>query len=350
MRILAFLILFQSFVACQQGQETASNIVLASSVASQQAPEKAPPSVTDIIYKSTDGGKTWQDISAGLPEKSVWNVYADKDQLFLIADKGVYRNNTPSATVPVWEKEYLLDNRIISFFPGKAGTYAYSDWNNFYQAVSGTGLWKSVYPSLKLKIIRSILETPDGAILAGSDKGILKSTDGGNTWKEVYTGNMVVSLNAADGVLLGGADQGVLISTDGGEHWDWSLKGDGMTQKTAAIDGRLVAITRSTREEGPWQQVNNNADNMVNCLYTSTDKGKTWQRMGENIPGILEIEDVEQVGKYLFCSCDTGIFRSADWGKTWELMRSLPNSEKRKIDLAGSGQVLYAAIVIKGGC
>jgi hypothetical protein len=35
---------------------------------SKQKPTKHKPGVANIVFKSTDGGKTWQDISQGLPE------------------------------------------------------------------------------------------------------------------------------------------------------------------------------------------------------------------------------------------------------------------------------------------
>ena len=35
---------------------------------SQQKLNKNKPGVANIVFKSTDGGQTWQDISKGLPE------------------------------------------------------------------------------------------------------------------------------------------------------------------------------------------------------------------------------------------------------------------------------------------
>jgi len=42
-----------------------------------------------IVFESNDGGKTWNDVSAGLPEKfDPRTVFVDKDELLLGYEKG----------------------------------------------------------------------------------------------------------------------------------------------------------------------------------------------------------------------------------------------------------------------
>src|SRR6185312_14939069 len=82
-----------------------------------------------IVFKSTDGGQTWQDISKGLPENlrvdSIRgnSFFANDKGLFLRVGNGLY-HSTPNATAPFWKKEIFPDEHS-SIAPGKSGIFAY---------------------------------------------------------------------------------------------------------------------------------------------------------------------------------------------------------------------------------
>jgi photosystem II stability/assembly factor-like uncharacterized protein len=145
-------------------------------------------------------------------------------------------------------------------------------------------------------------------------------------------------------------------STDGGEHWERALSDPGAAYQASAIEQGFAAV----RAAGPW----NKCDAIEAILLrTSTDGGKTWQRMDEGLAvaegtyvfekatsPITAISDFEQLGKYLFCSHQTGISRSADGGKTWQLVLPAPVSGKPWVfELSKSGQTIVAALRW-GGC
>jgi len=93
-------------------------------------------------------------------------------------------------------------------------------------------------------------------------------------------------------------------------------------------------------------------------LRVSKDGGKNWQRlennlfpiqdqydMDESLADAKDLFDMAQVGKYLFCSFDTGIYRTADQGKTWQLVF---NAKGMSFRMYVSGNVIYA--IPSGGC
>ena len=104
--ILGFLLLSQSFLACQQDTEKAltseASLRLQFPVACRQEPAKARTPATNIIFQSTDGGQTWQDVSAGLPVGfSPGRVIAGNGEVFLCSEKEMYFSNT-SSEIPEW--------------------------------------------------------------------------------------------------------------------------------------------------------------------------------------------------------------------------------------------------------
>ncbi|MDZ4681240.1 MAG: hypothetical protein SH848_19920 [Saprospiraceae bacterium] len=356
--ILAFLLLLQSFMACQRVEENTlpmtASIGFPSIPGGQQDSETTDPLATNLIFQSTDGGQTWQDISAGLPAKlEIRSVFANGDELLLGAANGLYRSSTRSAA-PRWRKEQLLDERITEIFPGRAGPYVCSYEKEFLQEViPGTGMWKPVYTTLKDKSVRTVLETPDGAIFVGCDNGIFKSTNHGRTWKQVFDKGLVLNIVAADGVLISGGSEGVLRSTDGGEHWESVLDENILAKKTGRLKDDFVTILGTT------DPTKVNPDGITSRLRISTDGGKTWERMErallplantydleERLSEALDLYDIVQVGEFLFCSFDTGVFRSADKGKSWEPV--LSSKDEKVFTFAVSGKVIYAVVAPEG--
>ena len=91
---------------------------------SQQKLNRNKSGTANIVFKSTDGGQTWQDISKGLPE----NLQKDsiRGNSFFANDKGLFLrvgnelyHSTPNATAPFWTKEVNTDEHS-SIDPGKS--------------------------------------------------------------------------------------------------------------------------------------------------------------------------------------------------------------------------------------
>jgi len=347
-QIFVFFIVIQAFVACQHFPENqlplAACIDFQPIATNRLASEKTLPSAADIAFLSLDSGKSWQDVSAGLPvDLQIYCVVASGGEVFLGSEKGLFRS-TVSAAPMVWakEKDIFLPERITGICPGKLNPYAGNYESGFYYEVPGTGLWMPMHNSLKDKKVLSVLDTPEGALLVGCDSGIFKSGDGGETWFQVFEGGMATNLVAADNAIFACGRRGVLRSTDGGEHWDLVLSKGGMAFKAGFIEGGIAAIINSDNDSRNQPA----AKEPARRLLASADNGKTWQGIGAGLPPSSYIQDFKQAGKYLFCSLDTGIFRSTDRGQTWELVF---HTNGKVFDLAISGQVVIA-VLANAGC
>lgn len=315
-----------------------------------QSAEAGEAGATDIVFKSVDGGKTWQDLSAGLPKDLIVScVLLDGNELVLSRGRSYFSINTSSAA-SAWKRSGVLDFEITDIFQGQNGPFLGSYRNGFFKEIPGTGVLIPMHNNLKDKTVWSILETADGVLFAGCESGLYKSTDAGNSWKEVYTSEGVYGIVPAEGVLICGTHEGLIRSADGGEHWDLVLEEDGSAFEIGYFDGHFVSVTQGGKR---WQ------DHPQNRLRISADAGKTWQRMDESlasVPFVFEeehspkpiqnIRDIKKAGKYLFCSCDAGVFRSADWGRNWEPVFALKGD--MPFQLAVSGDVVY--LVKMAGC
>ena len=119
---LAFLLFFQFLFVFDQALEFPLSSPL---LDNQQVQKRDKDGAANIIFKSADGGQTWQDISEGLPEKTQGDDFFANDRgLYLRAGNGIYHSK-PNSTAPFWENEISPDEHN-RFAPGKTRIIAYN--------------------------------------------------------------------------------------------------------------------------------------------------------------------------------------------------------------------------------
>ncbi len=327
--------------------------------------------IANIIFKSTDGGQTWQDISKGLPEKlqreGVWRegVIANDRGLYLRAGNGVYHTE-PNSTTTFWTKE-VFPGIQRNITPGKNGILAYDFRGQFVKKINGTSDWSPVYTDFQEQAVRldktidwmyknykerqvtNIFETAGGTAFINASNILFRSTNHGKTWEKVHTGGLAMKLMESKGVLMATYKDGILRSTDDGQNWDLVLNEGGVGMAVERIVGGFAAIV-------------NNRVTKTNTVHISMDSGKTWNAIGKDLQpswssvfmrkvGLLksssDILSIKQMGKYLICGRADGIFRSADMGKTWQRL-VLPPTKNFGFNLSVSGNVIY--VIPNKGC
>jgi photosystem II stability/assembly factor-like uncharacterized protein len=208
------------------------------------------------------------------------------------------------------------------FFGGSVGAVAVSEWDNNVIYVgngektvrgnvsSGDGIWKSVDAgktwkhiglsnSRHIPRIRIHPKNPD-IVYAGvlgdlykssEERGVYKSTDGGNTWRRVLFANkdagvvdLVMDPNNARvlyattwnvrrtpySLSSGGEGSALWKSTDGGETWKNISQNNGLPKGLWGISGVTVSPVNS---DFVWLLV----ENKNGGVYKSEDAGKTWR-------------------------------------------------------------------------
>lgn len=337
LHVLAYLLLLQSLFACQSVQENTPQLEASVPTANftdagLMSPETTQPA-TGIVFQSTDAGQTWQDVSMGLPgDLPIEYFMVQNGEICLGSYAWLYRSKS-SVTAPIWEKEILLNQQFTGVFPGRTGLYAHSLQKGFFQNIT-KDVWMPVFASLNNQFLRSIKETQDGTLFAGTDNGIFKSVDHGKIWKHVYKDGWMISLVESEGVLLCTSERGILRSTDMGEHWELVISEGGVGIAVEVIRDGFAAITYNTESKSRRVRI-------------SEDGGKTWQPIDAGLPAHALIASIKEVGEYLYCGHPSGIFRSSDRGQTWKLL--LPSIHDKVFNLLVSDKVIYA-IPRNGGC
>ncbi|CDM65461.1 VPS10 domain-containing protein [Pyrinomonas methylaliphatogenes] len=158
--------------------------------------------------------------------------------------------------------------------------------------------------------------------------GFFKSTDGGQTWREAkeLKGEAIHSLaqsSTKPDVIVAGTNNGVYRSDDAGETWT-KLPTTGMTNtniESLAIDPRNDKVIYA----GSWH-----------LPFKTTDGGQTWRKINK---GMIDDSDIFAISidnrnpDHIIASACSGIYESKDAGETWHKVQGIPSSSRRTRDI-----------------
>ncbi|WP_420321086.1 WD40/YVTN/BNR-like repeat-containing protein [Flagellimonas sp.] len=306
------------------------------------------------VWKTTNGGRTWENISDGYFGGSIGAVEvakSDPNVIYVGGGEKTLRGNVSSG-YGIWKTENA----------GKTWTFAGlknsrhvpririhpTDYNTVYAAVLG-----NIYKPTK-------------------ERGIYKSVDGGKNWKQVLfvndqSGAVDLTFDPNNPRILyastwrakrtpyslssGGDGSALWKSTDSGETWTEISKNEGFPKDTLGIIGVTVSPKNSDRV---WAIVENKEKG---GLYRSDDGGKKWTQVNSErklrqrawyytrVYADTEDEDVVYV-------LNVRYHKSTDGGKTFntfnaphgdhhDLWISPENSKRMIIGDDGGAQVTY---------
>lgn len=306
------------------------------------------------VWKTLDGGRTWDNISDGYFGGSIGAVEvakSDPNVIYVGGGEKTLRGNVSSG-YGVWKTEdggktWATAGLEKSRHVPRLRVHP-TDYNTVYAAVLG-----DIYKPTK-------------------DRGIYKSTDGGKNWKQVlfvneqagavdltFDPNNPRILYASTwhaqrtpySLISGGDGSALWKSMDSGETWTEISKNDGFPTDTLGIIGVAVSPKNS---EKVWAIVENKDKG---GLYRSENGGKTWSLVNEErkirqrawyytrVYADTQDEDVVYV-------LNVNYHKSTDGGKTFntfnaphgdhhDLWISPENSQRMIIGDDGGAQISY---------
>ncbi|HMG75553.1 MAG TPA: hypothetical protein VK582_18790 [Pyrinomonadaceae bacterium] len=288
------------------------------------------------LFRTTDGGTTWIAITDGkVPLGSTGCVaVADSDPnvIYLGTGSDDVRSNV-------------------------------STGRGMYKTSDGGQTWKFIglYNAGQIGSVRIHPTNPDivwvaaqgDAFKSNSERGVFKTTDGGQTWHkvlflsdqvgamdlEIQPGNpnvvyaWMARLERKPWTIISGAREGGFYkSTDGGEHFTKAanglpaeLIGKANLAVTAAKPDRIYALVEAKPGGG---------------LYRSDDAGQTWMAMNPQ-PALIANAMIQRPFYYVALGADPtnadvvyagaeSFFKSADGGKTFTILRT-PHGDNHDI-------------------
>lgn len=284
------------------------------------------------IFRSPDGGASWQSLNAGLAISEVEYLTQRPDEptwiLAGLQDNGTVRREGAGE----WAQVGLGDGGDCGTDWAHPDTCFHSYYYMYLERSRKRGdpdSWEDVSPpapeSLKKLFYPPVEVTGDVVVKAG--EVVYLSSDSGDSWHGVPLPPAAGKSSVASAIAIAGADR-VLVGTIRGDVFRIAAAGDGW--------GPAAILTRP--HDGWISDLLVDADLPQRCwvtfsapgaVFRSDDDGATWADVTANLPKMPVNAIVSDPANRdrVWVACDTGVFESTDAGGSWTVFgKGLPNA------------------------
>ncbi|MEO6489541.1 MAG: hypothetical protein ABIO04_06345 [Ferruginibacter sp.] len=374
------------------------------------------PSSSDSLKNASLAGLKFRSIGPALTSGRVVDIAVNpnnKAEYYVASGHGSLWKTTNNGTSfsPVFDGQVSYSMGTVKIDPSNSnvvwvGTGENDNQNNViygdgvYKSEDGGKSWKNMGLKNSDQVGDIIIDPNNSKTVyvaaygslrnEGGDRGVFKTTDGGNTWKKIlhisdYTGCYELHMDPRSTATLyavahqrmrnlysgirGGAESAIYKTVDSGATWIKIMKGmpaDDVGRIGMAVSpvnpDILYAIVEAKEEAGfykskdrgaSWTKQNGyissypfymqnifcdpkNADRVYSMDVfnkVTDDGGKTWKNLGEKYKHVdnhvLYIDPANT--DHLIGGCDGGVYESWDGAQSWLFKANLPIAEIYKI-------------------
>jgi photosystem II stability/assembly factor-like uncharacterized protein len=273
-------------------------------------------SVGDGVYKTTDGGDNWQQMGLEKVERiAKIAIHSTNSNIVYAAgtgalwsdseDRGLYKTTDGGKS---WEKILYVDAKTgcadVVLDPSNPNIVYASMWQfrrkgwEFSSGGAGSGFYKSLDGGKTWKKL-------------GAENGLPSGLIGRSVIAIAPTNPNVLY------ALVESKPTGIYRSTDKGEHWKLTADKVSITLRPFYFAALVVDPTDENRLYKPGLQLN-----------VSSDGGQTFEELGGATHSDHHAVWIDPKNPmHLLLGTDGGVYRSLDRGRTWQFFRNLPLSQ-----------------------
>ncbi|MDZ7263094.1 MAG: hypothetical protein ONB16_00825 [candidate division KSB1 bacterium] len=241
--------------------------------------------------RSLDGGASWR-ITTDWRMTEVLDVVMDpfdSNQVFIATAYGIWRS-LDRGNSWIAANQGLKSNFVQTIEPDRrrAKRWLAGTEDGLFQTIDSGTSWQKIGPEqIAVRDIHCCAEKPGYWIVGIEDKGVLVSSDDGNTWRAgigdiakqtIYA--VAIDPSYPNRMAAGGYQSGVWVSRDGGRSWAASK------QKLPALDIHALAFDPGISGR-LW------VGTLGAGIYYSDDLGLNWTYAGLNGTDIWDIHIIK---------------------------------------------------------
>ena len=283
------------------------------------------PDMNHVYYVATSSGGVWKTVNSGTTFKPIF----DGQGSYSIGCVTMDPNNHSTIWIGTGENN---NQRSVAYGDG------------IYKSMDGGSSWKHMGLKMSEHISKIIVHPEDSNTIlgasvgplwsSGGDRGVYKSTDGGQTWEatlsiDKHTGvaDMIIDPSNPDVLyaaahqrarhvftyLGGGPGSAIYKSVDGGDTWTKSSSG------LPSVDLGRIGLSISEADPSKVNAIVEAAEGKSG-FYRSTDGGASWQKRGGHVTSGNYYQEIisDPTNADIIFSMDTWMSKSVDGGKTFK--------------------------------
>lgn len=237
------------------------------------------------IFKTTDSGNTWSDLSSNLGIKQYYRLSQSTQDPYTIY-AGAQDNGTDRFRNGVWDQVYGSDGmECLVDYTNDNTVYVSYQYGQIQKSTDGGVNFADISPSTGNWVTPYIMDPVNPQILYAGYNEVYKTTDGGVIWNPIssfgISGTLIalaVSQSDPDVLYTASLDQ-IFTTTNGGNSW---------TDITAGLPVADAAITYIAISNSNPQQVwvTFSGYTTAEKVYESADGGQSWNNFSGTLPNI----------------------------------------------------------------
>jgi photosystem II stability/assembly factor-like uncharacterized protein len=304
------------------------------------------------VFKTSDGGATWNEVSNGLPPPP-----APGDATWRLASVSalvVDPNNSSTVYAGIYS--------VYWAFPG----WVHDAPSLFKSTDSGMNWVRADFglPTDSSSLALAADPTNPNTLYAasGDSSQVYKTTDGGTNWNATVSGQpqgsnyfnynyhatLAVDPRNSDTVYLGFYGAGVFKSTDAGKTWSAPITGPLVVSDTdRGMEYALMGVHALAIDPQSPGTIYVGTVNMCACMdeplptgvWKSADGGTTWSAVNTGLPPVVnhpvEMQPIWSLAVHpnsagtLYAAIGLTVFKTTNGGENWHLLTDSLNSTGR---------------------
>lgn len=340
------------------------------------------------VYRSADKGNTWQNANGGALDFSVIFAMCYVNNILIVeADNYLFKSNNAGNSWVVDQGNTAF--YVIKHFLVLGDTVLASARNGIFRSYNGGITFTPFQPLLADENTELLgFSYSNGIVYTCEKRGMFKSTNVGITWSSIPATGLRFGTRfyhyfaqSGNSFLMAMDELGVFRSADTGSTWKQSISGFPVG---SSIDNSLLNIhdtlVTGTHSDGVYGTINNgnkwikvgtrnNRDTLSNSvvyallnpatgiilagtcengLYRSADNGRTWKHIIAGLPYTL-FDNYEcdfaltRSGNNILVATTNGIYYSTNNGLTWNAS-NLTGDRVSVFSLAANGNIVVAGV------